>query len=119
MTIIRSWLAVFGLALASVTVAATQSSQAPARSAADYLAYGPGAERCATWTAQRAGSSRRQTSVTWVFGFLSGAGWTSPHPQRRVEAPELVRSITAFCREHPELPLHKAAEALVLSLETQ
>jgi hypothetical protein len=119
MTMIRPWLAVFGLALASVTVAATQSASAPSRGASDYLAYGPGAEPCRTWSAQRAASARRQTSVTWVLGFVSGVGWTSPHPQRRLEGTELVRSVSVFCREHPELPLHRAAEALVLSLETQ
>jgi hypothetical protein len=92
-----------------------------ARAQPIYHAIGAGvAASCGTWTANRADRRKEPDwlhEVSWVLGFLSGAGYMGTRegfdPLRGVDAAAVQAWLDNYCRVHPLENLADAAGAFI------
>ena len=79
------------------------------------LVYGHGNLSCGRWTEDN--KRGRDDSEVWVLGFVSGAAWASPEPQRQTDSDAMAAWIDQYCGAHPLDTIQRAASVLALELE--
>ena len=79
------------------------------------LFYGAGQMSCGVWTAQATNAPVRADAMSWLLGFVSGAG-TVGTTLRKTDPPAIELWIDQFCQQMPLVLLGHAAAELVVTL---
>jgi hypothetical protein len=81
--------------------------------------YGVGLQSCEWWTAHIEDRDKNVGTymMSWVQGFLSGAGNLYQAPLPFISTEAMTEAINAWCRANPTRGVEEAAGALVLSLK--
>jgi hypothetical protein len=104
-----------------VAIGATISFQFAATAwAHDAVIIGAGSKPCSRWTEARATASGLPQYAGWVLGFVSAGNVYALNASAKMpgsEYPEgLLRWMDMCCRDHPEMPIYRAAISLVNGL---
>jgi len=81
-----------------------------------YETYGQGNQSCGQWT-EKNKDLRDTHLLTWVTGFVSGAGYTDTYSLRQTDSLGMAARIDQYCASHPLDTIAKAAGVLVVELE--
>jgi hypothetical protein len=78
--------------------------------------YGTGLGSCGTWTRNERLLPNHNFQVSWVLGFVSGAGWEGPQ-LKVTDSDAIDQFVTAYCSQHPTDQILDAAKALIKTLQ--
>ena len=79
--------------------------------------YGAGQMSCGVWTAQAANVPVRAGALSWVLGFVSGAGAVGP-TLRKTDPSAIELWVNEFCQQRSLVTLGDTAAELVVTLRT-
>lgn len=103
--------------LISMTLLMTPASAKQSLAQGKYMNYGQGTGTCGSWIEDRKVSSNPR-GLTWVTGFVSGAGWMG-HRMRDTDADGMMSFVDQYCDSHRLDKVAEAAAALVQALEVK
>jgi hypothetical protein len=82
-----------------------------------FAVYGSGTMSCGVWTAQANNPAVRDGALSWVAGFVSGAGAVGVEI-RKTDPAAIEAWVRQFCQQRPVVTLSEAAAAFVKTLRT-
>jgi hypothetical protein len=92
-----------------------------AQPASAYTVRGVGADKCALWLYEKAGTEKDRQYITWILGFVSGLeGPKQPGKNQgtsQIKNMDVIRVANAWCANHPMQDVANAAEAASWALE--
>lgn len=80
------------------------------------LFYGAGQMSCGVWTAQATNAPVRADAMSWLLGFVSGAGAAGP-TLRKTDPPAIELWVNQFCQHRSLVVLGEAATEFVVTLQ--
>ena len=80
-----------------------------------FLVYGAGNMSCGAWTAQANNAAVRDGALSWVIGFVSGAGAVGT-ALNKTDPVAIELWVKQFCQQRPVVTLGDAAAAFVVTL---
>ncbi len=80
------------------------------------LFYGAGQMSCGVWTAQATNAPVRADAMSWLLGFVSGAGALGT-TLRKTDPPAIELWMNQFCQHRPLVFLGDAATEFVVTLQ--
>lgn len=105
----RNLLIVFVCLVVGYTVGTAQPRQ--------FDVYGHGTGSCGNWTSGRQPAVTRagEWNMSWVHGFISGAGYQSAG-LRRTDTDGIMAWMDKYCTDNPLHPISRGASTLVEEL---
>lgn len=78
-----------------------------------YKVYGAGAVSCGAWLSD---PSLQQSRLSWILGFVSGAGWHGAS-LKDTDSDGIKQWIDTYCKDHPLDKLSLATAGVVEALD--
>ena len=105
-----------GFSLVWAPFARKCESHLTARASQPYNIYGSGNISCGKWLSQEENRTLAEYNLSWVLGFVSGAGATSSKGQIKTDSDGVSLWMDQYCTKHPIEPVADAAWQLVLTV---